>query len=64
MMEEVHSVFAAGAGAVTKLVSEGHQLIKRAAMPKYPYEYLSDEFYDRAIAEREALAREFGDKIF
>ena len=63
MMEEVHSVFAAGAGAVTKLVSEGRQLIKRAAMPKYPYEYLSDEFYDRAIAEREALARECADKI-
>ena len=63
-MEEVHSVFAAGAGAVTKLVSGDRSLIKRAAMPKYPYEYLSDEFYDRSIAEREALVKEFLDTVY
>lgn len=43
IMEEVHSIFACGAGAVTKMV-DGKR-IKRAFLPKYPYEYLamSDE---------------------
>ena len=47
MMEELHSIFAVGAGAVTKLVSrhridceESH--ISRIFTPKYPYEYLRD----------------------
>lgn len=53
MMEEVHSVFAAGAGAVTKLVTADRSNIKRVAMPKYPYEYLSDEYYDRILKERD-----------
>lgn len=45
MMEELHSIFAVGAGAVTKFVAPhtpdndpGH--IERIFMPKYPYEYL------------------------
>jgi oxygen-independent coproporphyrinogen-3 oxidase len=47
MMEELHSVFAVGAGAVTKLVDyrlplEGKTEIKRIFTPKYPYEYLRD----------------------
>ena len=47
MMEELHSIFAAGAGAVTKLVryrdpAEGNSVIERIFMPKYPYEYLRD----------------------
>lgn len=47
MMEELHSIFAAGAGAVTKLVrrrtpEEGNSLIERIFTPKYPYEYLRD----------------------
>ena len=45
MMEEVHSIFAAGAGAVTKLVDyapvDGSpRFIDRLFNPKYPYEYL------------------------
>lgn len=45
MMEEVHSILSAGAGAVTKLVKPGIQgvrkpVIKRIFNPKYPYEYL------------------------
>lgn len=45
MMEEVHSILAAGAGAVTKLVNLGvpgskKPVIKRIFNPKYPYEYL------------------------
>jgi len=46
MMEEVHSIFAAGASAVTKLVSPpdeaGNVRIDRIFESKYPYEYLKD----------------------
>lgn len=41
MMEELHSVFSAGAGAVTKLVSKDRRKIERLFEQKYPYEYLS-----------------------
>ena len=46
MMEEVHSILSAGAGAVTKLVdynsdNNGKIDIDRVFNPKYPYEYLS-----------------------
>ena len=41
MMEELHTIFAAGAGAVTKLVARGEQTkIQRIFTPKYPYEYI------------------------
>lgn len=41
MMEELHTIFAAGAGAVTKLVARGEQTqIERIFTPKYPYEYI------------------------
>ena len=40
MMEEYTSVFACGAGAITKLVSPDKQVIERLAHPKYPFEYL------------------------
>ena len=43
MMEEVHHIFAAGAGSVTKLVSKSPAKINRIFMPKYPYEYLAME---------------------
>ena len=48
MMEEVHSILAAGAGAVTKLVDyrsaeDGKIKIERVFNDKYPYEYLNDE---------------------
>lgn len=39
IMAEVHTIYAVGAGAITKLVS-GSGNIKRFSMPKYPYEYL------------------------
>lgn len=47
MMEEVHSIFAAGAGAVTKMVDyaplDGSpRYIDRMFNPKYPYEYLEE----------------------
>ena len=60
MMEEVHSIFAAGAGAVTKLVdyaTEGSgkkSVISRLFNAKYPYEYLatgvSREQHDQILA--------------
>jgi oxygen-independent coproporphyrinogen-3 oxidase len=60
MMEEVHSIFAAGAGAVTKLVnyatpeSGKKSVIRRLFNAKYPYEYLSagvsSEQHDQILA--------------
>lgn len=43
MMEEHSTVFACGAGSITKLVSPDRGDILRHAFPKYPYEYLSME---------------------
>ena len=43
MMEESSTVFACGAGAITKLVSPDGEKICRIAFPKYPYEYLERE---------------------
>ena len=60
MMEELHSIFAVGAGAVTKLVdntdgtNSSKKKIVRLFNQKYPYEYLnedkSEEFYKAAIS--------------
>jgi len=46
MMEEKHTIFACGAGAVSKLVRNGE--ITRVANHKYPFEYISrfDEILD------------------
>lgn len=60
MMEELHSIFSAGAGAVTKLVDNSmdasklsSKKIERLFNQKYPYEYLnedkSEDFYKSAI---------------
>jgi len=56
MMEEVHTILAAGAGAVTKLVDyhadqDGKIEIERVFNDKYPYEYLS-----RDLSEKNAEA--------
>ena len=58
MMEEVHSIFAAGAGAVTKLVKYGtpetnKNIITRLFNAKYPYEYLAED--RREIIEKKTL---------
>jgi oxygen-independent coproporphyrinogen-3 oxidase len=71
MMEEVHSIFAAGASAVTKLVSplspDGSQRIDRIFEAKYPYEYLK-EYSDGCREERMRsladFARTFYQKYF
>jgi oxygen-independent coproporphyrinogen-3 oxidase len=63
MMEEIHSIFAVGAGAVSKMVdyrpqSGGKPMIERLFYPKYPYEYLRDESTNEKIAAMEAFYRE------
>ena len=60
MMEEIHSIFACGAGAVSKFVdfapANGKQrVIERFFNQKYPYEYLSDNKNQQKIE----AAREF-----
>jgi hypothetical protein len=47
-MEEIHSIFAVGAGAISKLVryvpaNMGESKIVRLFNPKFPYEYLKNE---------------------
>ncbi len=57
MMEETHSIFAIGAGAVTKLVQisdNGERTkISRLFNQKYPYEYLSDNKSEEMLAQVE-----------
>lgn len=69
MMEEVHTVFAAGASSVTKLVSvpdaDGNVRIERLFQPKYPYEYLDNHRGEAAGEKLDIMrkaAREFFDK--
>lgn len=60
MMEEVHSIFAAGASAMTKFVSaptENGVLIERVAEPKYPYEYLRDHDGETGKHRRDLLRK-------
>ena len=54
MMEEFHTVFSAGAGAVTKLVSPDRKTIERLFEQKYPYEYLGKD--DKRL-DTEAVVR-------
>jgi oxygen-independent coproporphyrinogen-3 oxidase len=58
MMEELQTIFACGAGAVTKLVKRnektGYNDIKRLFNAKYPYEYLNvAESPELSLAKRE-----------
>ncbi len=68
MMEEVHSIFAAGAGAVSKLVKyssadEEKSYILRLFNKKYPYEYLESDTTERLREETEKFYSEhFGIK--
>ncbi len=65
MMEEIHSIFAVGAGAVSKMVDYhpaggGKPIIERLFYPKYPYEYLRDESTDAKVAAMEAFYQKRG----
>ena len=60
MMEELHSIFAAGAGAVSKFVDiapkgDEKRTIERFFNQKYPYEYLAED----KTEEKLNAAREF-----
>ncbi len=63
MMEEVHTILAVGAGAVTKLVrlhpsSGGRPVIRRLFNPKYPFEYLRE---NRCAELRRGIEEFFGE---
>ena len=65
MMEEVHSIFVAGAGAVTKLVdyaapqSGKKSHIERLFNPKYPYEYLES---DGGASQADEIVKFYGER--
>lgn len=61
MMEETHTVLAAGAGAVTKLKKPGINYIERIFNYKYPYEY--NARFD-TLMERKKRISEFYSEIF
>lgn len=56
IMDEMHSIFACGAGAVTKLKRFGKKDLERICNFKYPYEYINR--FDE-IAERKKYINEF-----
>ena len=60
MMEEVHSIFAIGAGAVSKMVKNSAEkpIIERMFHKKYPYEYLRDENCEELCDKYERFYRE------
>lgn len=53
MMEEIHTVLAVGAGAVTKLRDPDSDLLQRVYNFKYPYEYLSR--FDEMLARKDEV---------
>lgn len=59
IMEELHHIFAVGAGAVTKLVERDKNRMTRIFMDKYPYEYLSAEGEAKFIREYNEKVDEF-----
>ena len=71
MMEELQTIFAVGAGAVTKLVHRTGRgceqvKLKRIFRPKYPYEYLRDysaDNRDASSAIKEEILGFFTDNI-
>lgn len=65
MMEEIHTVFAAGASSVTKLVKHGENAadIRRIFEAKYPYEYLRAHSPEM-IGERRRAFRETEEEFF
>lgn len=60
MMDEIHSVFGAGASAMTKLVSRNIENMKivRICEPKYPYEFLDDHSGETGSTRRQHLKKE------
>lgn len=55
MMDETHSVFAVGAGAVTRLKNQKTGKIERIYNYKYPYEYIDD--FDEMISRKSGILK-------
>ncbi|MFR5877011.1 MAG: coproporphyrinogen dehydrogenase HemZ [Eubacterium sp.] len=53
MMDETHTVFAAGAGAVTKLKNQSTGHIERIYNYKYPYEYIDN--FDEMLKRKQRI---------
>ena len=60
MMDELHTVLACGAGAVTKLVDQGKPEIKRIYNYKYPQEYIAGH---GTLIARKKVIEEFYESI-
>lgn len=58
MMEEIHTVLAVGASAVTKLTLPGSDELQRIFNYKYPYEYISD--FGEMISRKKAVTDFYG----
>ncbi len=58
IMDETHTVLAAGAGAVTKLREPGGNRIERIFNYKYPYEYLAR--FDEVLARKKQVEAFYG----
>ena len=60
MMEECHSVFALGAGGVTRLKEPQGEKISRIFNYKYPYEYIKD--FDELIKRKDEILKFYHNK--
>ena len=58
MMDETHTVFGAGAGAVTKLKRPDDGHIERIYNFKYPYEYIKD--FDNVLSREKGIYEFYG----
>ena len=52
-MEEIHTILAAGGGAVSKLIREKSQKVQRIFNYKYPYEYVRG--FDEILRRKEQI---------
>ena len=59
-MDELQSIIACGAGAVTKLRNAESNLIKRVFDLKYPQEYL--DRFDEMLTRKDEITEFFGEK--
>lgn len=59
MMDETHTVLAAGAGAVTKLKDPKTAHIERIYNYKYPYEYLNN--FDEVLSRKKGIIEFYGE---
>ena len=58
IMEELHTILAAGAGGVSKLIRPGCDKVQRIFNFKYPFEYLKD--FDEILKRKDAISEFYG----